>query len=80
MLAVVSGGSAAYFALAYLRESTPTLLAADKPSQKVAVAARDLPLGAEIHRQRVTAPLFASRMPARVQVSIVHVPGEFWIH
>ena len=45
VMAVVSGGAAAYFALAYLRESTPKLLAADKPAQQVAVAARDLPLG-----------------------------------
>ena len=48
VLAVVSGGSAAYFALAYLRDSTPTLLAADKPTQQVAVGARDLPLGTVI--------------------------------
>ncbi len=45
MLAVLSGGSAAYFALAYLRQRTPRLIAAEAPRHKVAVAARDLPLG-----------------------------------
>jgi len=46
LLALVSGGSAAYMALAYLRDSTPRLAAAEAPRMQVAVAARDLPLGA----------------------------------
>lgn len=44
-LAIVCGGSAAYFALAYLRQSTPRLIAAETPQHQVAVAVRDLPLG-----------------------------------
>lgn len=45
VLALVSGGSAAYIALAYLRDRTPRLMAAEAPRSQVAVAARDLPLG-----------------------------------
>lgn len=45
LLALVSGGSAAFLALAYLRDRTPRLLAAEAPRTKVVVAARDLPLG-----------------------------------
>jgi len=44
-LAIVCGGAAAYFALAYLRQNTPRLIAAETPQHQVAVAARDLPLG-----------------------------------
>ena len=44
-LALLSGGSAAYLALAYLRDRTPRLMAAEAPRIQVAVAARDLPLG-----------------------------------
>jgi pilus assembly protein CpaB len=44
-LAIVCGGAAAYIALAYLRQSTPRLIAAEAPQHQVAVAARDLPLG-----------------------------------
>lgn len=44
-LALVSGGAAAYLALAYLRDRTPRLMAAETPHVQVAVAARDLPLG-----------------------------------
>ena len=43
-LAIVCGGSAAYFALAYLRQNTPRLIAAETAQHQVAVAARDLPL------------------------------------
>jgi len=46
LLALVSGGAAAYLALAYLRDRTPRLMAAEAPRVQVAVAARDLPLGA----------------------------------
>jgi pilus assembly protein CpaB len=46
LLALVSGGLAAYMALAYLRDRTPRLMAAEAPRTQVAVAARDLPLGA----------------------------------
>ena len=46
LLALVSGGAAAYLALAYLRDRTPRLMAAETPRVQVAVAARDLPLGA----------------------------------
>ena len=45
LLALVSGGAAAYLALAYLRDRTPRLVAAEAPHVQVAVAARDLPLG-----------------------------------
>lgn len=45
LLALVSGGSAAYLALAYLRDRTPRLMAAEAPRSQVAVAARDLPIG-----------------------------------
>lgn len=45
LLALVSGGAAAYLALAYLRDRTPRLMAAEAPRVQVAVAARDLPLG-----------------------------------
>ena len=45
LLALVSGGAAAYLALAYLRDRTPRLMAAETPRVQVAVAARDLPLG-----------------------------------
>ena len=45
LLALVSGGAAAYLALAYLRDRTPRLVAAEAPRIQVAVAARDLPLG-----------------------------------
>src|SRR5882672_8657281 len=41
----MSSGSAAYLALAYLRDRTPRLMAAEAPRSQVAVAARDLPLG-----------------------------------
>jgi pilus assembly protein CpaB len=41
----MSGGSAAYLALAYLRDRTPRLMAAEAPRSQVAVAARDLPIG-----------------------------------
>jgi pilus assembly protein CpaB len=44
-LAIVCGGAAAYFALSYLRQNTPRLIAAETPQHQVAVAARDLPLG-----------------------------------
>lgn len=44
-LAIVCGGSAAYFALTYLRQNTPRLIAAETPRHQVAVATRDLPLG-----------------------------------
>ena len=53
MLAVVSGGSAAYFALAYLQQRTPRLIAAEAPRQQVAVAARDLPLGTRVRAEDV---------------------------
>jgi len=46
LLALLSGGAAAYLALAYLRDRTPRLMAAETPRVQVAVAARDLPLGA----------------------------------
>jgi pilus assembly protein CpaB len=46
LLALVSGGAAAYLALAYLRDRTPRLMAAEASHMQVAVAARDLPLGA----------------------------------
>ena len=46
LLALVSGGAAAYLALAYLRDRTPRLMAAEASHIQVAVAARDLPLGA----------------------------------
>ena len=54
VLALVSGSAAAYLALAYLRDRTPRLMAAEAPHVQVAVAARDLPLGtilapADIH-------------------------------
>ncbi|HEY6223322.1 MAG TPA: Flp pilus assembly protein CpaB [Gemmatimonadales bacterium] len=45
LLALISGGAAAYLALAYLRDRTPRLMAAEAPRVQVAVAARDLPLG-----------------------------------
>jgi pilus assembly protein CpaB len=45
LLALMSGGSAAYLALAYLRDRTPRLMAAEAPRSQVAVAARDLPIG-----------------------------------
>jgi pilus assembly protein CpaB len=46
LLALISGGAAAYLALAYLRDRTPRLMAAEASHVQVAVAARDLPLGA----------------------------------
>lgn len=46
LLALLSGGAAAYLALAYLRDRTPRLMAAEASHVQVAVAARDLPLGA----------------------------------
>ena len=46
LLALVSGGAAAYLALAYLRDRTPRLMAAEASRVQVAVAVRDLPLGA----------------------------------
>ncbi len=45
LLALLSGGAAAYLALAYLRDRTPRLMAAEASHVQVAVAARDLPLG-----------------------------------
>jgi pilus assembly protein CpaB len=53
LLAVISGGSAAYFALAYLQQRTPRLIAAEAPRQQVAVAARDLPLGTLLRAEDV---------------------------
>jgi pilus assembly protein CpaB len=53
LLAVVSGGMAAYMALAYLRDRTPRLMAAEAPRTQVAVAARDLPLGAILRPEDV---------------------------
>jgi len=53
MLAIVCGGSAAYFALAYLRENTPRLIAAESPQHQVAVAARDLPIGTVLKTEDV---------------------------
>lgn len=52
-LAIVCGGSAAYFALAYLRQNTPRLIAAESPQHQVAVAARDLPLGTMLKAEDV---------------------------
>ena len=45
VLALGSGGLAAFFALRYLREQTPRLIAAETPRAKVAIAARDMTLG-----------------------------------
>jgi len=45
VLALSSGGLAAFFALRYLREQTPRLIAAETPRAKVAIAARDMTLG-----------------------------------
>ena len=53
VLALMSGGSAAYIALAYLRESTPRLAAAEAPRMQVAVAVRDLPLGSILRKEDV---------------------------
>jgi len=53
LLALVSGGSAAYIALAYLRDRTPRLMAAEAPRSQVAVAARDLPLGTILRQEDV---------------------------
>ena len=53
MLAIVCGGSAAYFALTYLRQNTPRLMAAESPQHQVAVAARDLPLGTVLKAEDV---------------------------
>jgi pilus assembly protein CpaB len=53
LLALVSGGSAAYLALAYLRDRTPRLMAAEAPHTEVAVAARDLPLGSVLQQADV---------------------------
>ena len=52
-LAIVCGGSAAYFALTYLRQNTPRLIAAETPRHQVAVAARDLPLGTQLKAEDV---------------------------
>jgi pilus assembly protein CpaB len=52
-LALLSGGSAAYLALAYLRDRTPRLMAAEAPRTQVAVAARDLPLGTIVQQADV---------------------------
>lgn len=52
-LAIVCGGSAAYFALAYLRQNTPRLIAAESAQHQVAVAARDLPLGTVLKTEDV---------------------------
>jgi len=45
LLALGSGGLAAFFALRYLREQTPRLIAAETPRAKVAIAAHDMTLG-----------------------------------
>ena len=52
-LALSSGGLAAYLALAYLREQTPRLMAAQPPARKVAVAARALPVGVRLRAEDV---------------------------
>lgn len=53
LLALLSGGSAAYIAMAYLRDRTPRLIAAEAPRTQVAVAARDLPLGSILRQEDV---------------------------
>lgn len=53
LLALLSGGSAAYLALSYLRDRTPRLMAAEAPRSQVAVAARDLPLGTVVQQADV---------------------------
>lgn len=53
LLALISGGSAAYLALAYLRDRTPRLMAAEAPHTQVAVAAHDLPLGTVLQQADV---------------------------
>jgi len=45
LLALGSGGLADFFALRYLREQTPRLIAAETPRAKVAIAAHDMTLG-----------------------------------
>ena len=52
-LALLSGVSAAYLALAYLKDRTPRLMAAEAPRVQVAAAARDLPLGAILQQTDV---------------------------
>lgn len=53
MLALASGGAAMYFALSYLQQSTPRLVAAEIPRQQIAVAARDLPIGTIVQAEDV---------------------------
>jgi len=53
LLALISGGSAAYLALTYLRNQTPRLMAAETAHTQVAVAARDLPLGSILQQADV---------------------------
>lgn len=48
VLALGSGGLAAYLALTYLRDQTPRLVAAQPSRSKIAVASRDLNVGATL--------------------------------
>ena len=50
LLALLSGGSAAFLALSYLRDRTPQLMAAEASRSQVAVAARDLALGTVVQQ------------------------------
>ncbi len=52
-LALGSGAVAAYLALGYLRQQAVPLLAAEAPKTQVAIAARDLPVGAVIGEKDV---------------------------
>ena len=53
LLALVSGGGAAYVALRYLRERATPLMATEPPRRKAVVALRPLPMGAIVTEQDV---------------------------
>lgn len=55
MLALASGGLAAYLALRYLREQATPLLAAEPAKRQVVLAVRDIPLGALLTERDVRA-------------------------
>lgn len=53
MMALASGGLAAYLALGYVRQQSAPRAAATLPSRFLAVAARDLPLGTVVSKEDV---------------------------
>jgi pilus assembly protein CpaB len=53
LLALASGGLAAYLALRYLRQQASPLMAAEPQKGKVALATRDLPVGVTVTEQDV---------------------------